>query len=367
VLADARTVGLGSGAAGGATAVAAAAAAADAALVLMGAACSRDDVMAGLDLGADDFLETKPSLSQLKLQNLWQHTVRREMRRLGIGAPAWAPAAAERAPALLPPPPPAVSAPPSPAAPEEPCSWRGLRRCSSEGAAAPVAAYVAAVPIAAAPGSPCAWLGGCHDDSLLCAWDDADLAALGALDADGLDTAAMELDGGLEGGVGSSLRIERAPGCQQPRLRPHGSLPCASPCARPLSRAADVSLLSSPLRHAISCSDASCATALGPPLARAPPLHRSASAPNPAFEPLVGPPPPPLATHLSVAAPFPAPQCMPAPWMCPWPAYMLTGPPAGCSPGMVWGLPIPNVVTAPGLPLPAGHGAAPARAPAAGC
>ncbi len=74
-------------------------------LVLMGAGCSAAQVMAGLRLGAQDVLE-RP-LSPLKLTNLWQHTVRRELRR---------PAAAASAPAA--PPPPLPSLPPVKTRPE---------------------------------------------------------------------------------------------------------------------------------------------------------------------------------------------------------------------------------------------------------
>ncbi|GBF88516.1 hypothetical protein Rsub_01231 [Raphidocelis subcapitata] len=67
--------------------------------ILMGANPSPADVMRGVSLGAVDFL-AKP-LSQLKLRNIWQHTVRRMMdeMRLGAGKGAAA-AAAAPAPAL---------------------------------------------------------------------------------------------------------------------------------------------------------------------------------------------------------------------------------------------------------------------------
>jgi hypothetical protein len=45
-----------------------------------------------------------------------------------------------------------------------------------------------------------------------------------------------------------------------------------------------------------------------------------------------------------------------------WPG-MMAGPPPGYAPGMVWGLPMPNVVTAPGI-VPAAP-ATPHAAPAA--
>jgi CheY-like chemotaxis protein len=55
-------------------------------IVLMGADATPDDVMRGVALGAADFL-AKPA-SQLKLRNIWQHTVRRMMGAGTAAAPA---------------------------------------------------------------------------------------------------------------------------------------------------------------------------------------------------------------------------------------------------------------------------------------
>jgi CheY-like chemotaxis protein len=349
VLAAARTVGLGGGAAASsaptaAPDVAAAAAAAGAALVLMGDARDAGEVMAGLDLGADDFLEARP-LSRLKLQNLWQHTVRREMRRLGIGpqrsggggAAAGAASSAGGAPTsprpassggAAPPPRPAKSGGAAAARPPpRPRPRAALRRSSSEGAA--LAAAPVPIPVALAPpGSPPAWLAGGPDDPLLCALDDADLAVLEAFA--GAEAFADDLDAAMD-------------------LDPFG----------------DAALLSSPLAHAVSHSDASCATALAPP-PRPVPLHRSASAPAPATLPLAASPAAERAPVYGGAPPPCPPHSVPPPWMCAWPqfAHIYSAPPPGCGPGVVWGLPVPVVVTAPGLPPRPPRPGAPAPAPA---
>ncbi|KIY94349.1 hypothetical protein MNEG_13612 [Monoraphidium neglectum] len=95
VLADLPTTAAAAGD-GGVRALAAATGAVGVPLVLMGARCGAAQVMEGVDAGAADFLE-RP-LSSLKLQNLWQHAVRRAMaaRRPCASADAAAGAAGAR-------------------------------------------------------------------------------------------------------------------------------------------------------------------------------------------------------------------------------------------------------------------------------
>jgi hypothetical protein len=99
----------------------------------MGSDPSPDDVMAGISLGAVDFL-AKP-VSQLKLRNIWQHTVRKMMADMQICAEPKPQAAAKAQP---------------PAAPA------ALDRSASNAPEAAVAAVAAAAARGAAAGAPSA-------------------------------------------------------------------------------------------------------------------------------------------------------------------------------------------------------------------
>lgn len=68
-------------------------------VLLMGAQCSSSQVLAAVQHGAADFLEQP--LSQLKLRNIWQHTVRMMMHTCDIRSQPPSPTAAEAAAELM--------------------------------------------------------------------------------------------------------------------------------------------------------------------------------------------------------------------------------------------------------------------------
>ncbi|GBF97587.1 hypothetical protein Rsub_10723 [Raphidocelis subcapitata] len=355
---------------GPAAALAGALAAADVPLVLMGAGCGAAWVRDGVvSLGAADVLE-RP-LSSLKLRNLWQHTVRRAMARqagcLGCARRRAVVAVRGRAAAGASPGAPA-SPPPSPAAPAP-----APAPTPAAGAAPPAPPRAGAA--AAAEGgrglcSPagCA-LAGCFEEEDLT----ADLTALfmGPLEAgDDLDAAAdlvagcMVADppaGDAAAAAVAALLLPGSPLPPRPRPRARAGGAGAAPALRVGHESAAAPGGASPLSASlgpagVSASDLSCGTAVAVPAAAVPPPPwglpplpppppsaaaggGGAAAPHMGMPMLCGPQPPPGSVSVGMCQP----------WMFPWGPMAMAAPPPGAAAGMVWGMPMPSVATAPGI------------------
>lgn len=345
--------------------LAVAANAADVALVLMGERCTASQIMAGVKAGAADVLE-RP-LGVMKLKTLWQHTVRREMERRGIGTCSRRRLAARRR-----------GAGPGAAAAEPPLLLPAVQQeqepdhQQGQGQQPPLHQQQQQASVPVGPCSPrgCR-LAACFEEDDLAAFMLAQLSDAGA----DLDAAAELVGAGMaaggqhdDGGHDDGEHMRDAGAAAAGDLMERGARPAAgrAPLAPLRIRASPaahggMSPISPSLCAATgSASDASCGTTFSagatcawqpsPPQQCGAPSAPAPAAAGPAFGAPSGPPgmcqPPNVA--MTAAATCGVPACPPWAYHRP-PMMMCAGLPApGGGAGMVWGMPMASVVTAPG-------------------